>query len=160
MSVADRQKQIEQAEEILGERLSDVGFAKGLFFGDYLAERLLAYPDFSPDGRLDPLLDRLRDFCDRQIDPAAIDTSGEIPPAVIDGLGKLGILGACLPRSCGGLGMSQTSYCRLLEILGAHCGSTALFVNAHHSIGPRALVLLVRATRCRPDAASEIMGQV
>jgi alkylation response protein AidB-like acyl-CoA dehydrogenase len=37
--------------------------------------------------------------------------------------------------------MSQVSYCQVLEVLGAYCGSTALFVNAHHSIGPRALVL-------------------
>jgi alkylation response protein AidB-like acyl-CoA dehydrogenase len=29
----------------------------------------------------------------------------------------------------------------MIEVLGGHCGSTALFVNAHHSIGPRALVL-------------------
>src|SRR4029079_18375083 len=27
------------------------------------------------------------------------------------------------------------------QVLGGHCASTALFVNAHHSIGPRALVL-------------------
>jgi acyl-CoA dehydrogenase family member 9 len=37
--------------------------------------------------------------------------------------------------------MSQTAYCRLVEVLGGHCGGTALFVNAHHSIGPRAIVL-------------------
>ena len=28
-----------------------------------------------------------------------------------------------------------------MEVLGGHCGGTALFVNAHHSIGPRAVVL-------------------
>jgi len=60
---------------------------------------------------------------------------------VIDGLGKLGVLGACLPKSAGGLDLTQTEYCRLLEILGGHCAGTALFVNAHHSIGPRAIVL-------------------
>src|SRR5690606_868671 len=65
----------------------------------------------------------------------------EIPAEVINGLGQLGILGACLPRAAGGLELSQTSYCQLLEVLGAHCASTALFVNAHHSIGPRAIVL-------------------
>ena len=37
--------------------------------------------------------------------------------------------------------MSQTQYCRLVERLAGHCGSTSLFVNAHHSIGPRAIVL-------------------
>ena len=60
---------------------------------------------------------------------------------MIDGLGQLGVLGACLPTDCGGLGLSQAAYCRMLEVLGGHCGSTALFVNAHHSIGPRAIVL-------------------
>ena len=59
----------------------------------------------------------------------------------IDGLGQLGVLGACLPQEFGGCGFSQTAYCQMMEVLGGHCGSTALFVNAHHSIGPRALVL-------------------
>ncbi len=53
----------------------------------------------------------------------------------------LGMLGACVPKECGGRGLTQTQYCRLLEVLGGHCASTALFVNAHHSIGPRAIVL-------------------
>ncbi|MCA9210678.1 MAG: acyl-CoA dehydrogenase family protein, partial [Planctomycetales bacterium] len=60
---------------------------------------------------------------------------------VVQGLGRLGVLGACLPSAAGGLELTQTEYCRLLEVLGGHCGSTALFVNAHHSIGPRAIVL-------------------
>ena len=32
-------------------------------------------------------------------------------------------------------------YCRLLEVIGSRCSSTAIFVNAHHSIGMRALLL-------------------
>jgi len=35
----------------------------------------------------------------------------------------------------------KTSSSRLLEVLGGHCAGTALFVNAHHSIGPRSIVL-------------------
>ena len=45
MTAPDRQQQIAQAEEILGDRLQQVGFVKGLFFGQYLGERLLPYPD-------------------------------------------------------------------------------------------------------------------
>jgi alkylation response protein AidB-like acyl-CoA dehydrogenase len=138
---ATRQEQIKQAEEILGDRLQMAGFVKGLFFGQYLHERLLPYPDLSRDEHTTQLVADLKAFCEERIDPAAIDRRAEIPAEVIAGLGKLGILGACLPADCGGLGLSQTSYCRLLEVLGGHCGSTALFVNAHHSIGPRALVL-------------------
>src|SRR6476661_5239886 len=141
MAVPDREKQLAQAEEVLGDRLKQVGFVKGLFFGQYLADRLLPYPDAAHDAATTDLAQRLREFCNREVDPVAIDRQAEIPQRVIDGLGKLGILGACLPRDCGGLALSQASYCRLLEVLGGHCGSTALFVNAHHSIGPRAIVL-------------------
>ena len=141
MNEAQRQEQMKQAEEILGDRLAQVGFVKGLFFGQYLADQLEPYPDTSHDERTNQLVADLRAFCRDKIDPVAIDRRAEIPPEVVRGLGELGVLGACLPTSCGGLALSQASYCRVLEVLGGHCGSTALFVNAHHSIGPRALVL-------------------
>lgn len=141
MTTPDRQQQIQQAEEILGDQLQDIGFAKGLFFGQYRGERLLAYPRLDADERAGQLVASLREFCSREIDPVAIDRDARIPDSVVRGLGSLGVLGACLPRSGGGLAMSQVSYCQVLEVLGGHCGSTALFVNAHHSIGPRALVL-------------------
>src|SRR6059058_5046793 len=134
-------KQIAEAEELLGDRLKQAGFVKGLFFGQHLSERLLPYPDADADHAAIGLAERLRQFCQAEVDPVAIDRQAEIPQSVINGLGRIGVLGACLPRDCGGLGLSQTSYCRLLEVLGGHCGSTALFVNAHHSIGPRAIVL-------------------
>src|SRR5262245_54922224 len=141
MAAPDREKQLAEAEEILGDRLKQVGFVKGLFFGQYLADRLLPYPDAARDIATTELAQRLREFCAREVDPVAIDRKAEIPQSVIAGLGRLGVLGACLPRDCGGLGLTQASYCRLLEVLGGHCGGTALFVNAHHSIGPRSLVL-------------------
>jgi alkylation response protein AidB-like acyl-CoA dehydrogenase len=139
MTGPNRDRQIAEAEEILGDRLSRLDLAKGLFFGD-LVSRLPAYPLYA-DPATAELKSRLRRFCREQIDPVAIDRQSEIPQPVVRGLGELGILGACLPTSCGGLGMGQTAYCQLLEVLGGHCASTALFVNAHHSIGPRALVL-------------------
>jgi alkylation response protein AidB-like acyl-CoA dehydrogenase len=45
------------------------------------------------------------------------------------------------PEEYGGRGMSQLGYCRIMEIIGGHCASTAVFVNAHHGIGIRALLL-------------------
>lgn len=140
-SAANREKQIKQAEELLGDGADRIGFAKGLYFGRYLNRKLLPYPDLIADQGTSALVDQLRRFCVEQIDPVAIDRDQKIPDQVVQGLGRLGVLGACLPRRCGGLEMTQTSYCRLLEVLGGHCASTALFVNAHHSIGPRALVL-------------------
>lgn len=150
MNQAERDKQIAQAEELLGgSNLERAGFAKGLYFGHYLNERLLPYPDLSHDDDVHDKVEELRTFCREQIDPVKIDREAMIPDSVVAGLGRLGVLGACLPKSCGGLEWSQTQYCKLLEVLGGHCASTALFVNAHHSIGPRALVLF--GTRAQQD---------
>ncbi|HEX3997318.1 MAG TPA: acyl-CoA dehydrogenase family protein [Pirellulales bacterium] len=140
MADSQREKQIAQAEEMLGDRLAKASFAKGLFFGRFLNDKLLPYPVGS-DQQTERMIAELRQFCTENVDPIAIDREAMIPQSVVDGLGRLGVLGACLPVECGGRGLSQTSYCRLLEVLGGHCASTALFVNAHHSIGPRAVVL-------------------
>ncbi len=141
MAQTSREKQMAEAEELLGDSLSRVGFVKGLFFGRHLAGRLPAYPKFHDDDEVGQQVARLREFCEREIDSATIDREARIPDQVIRGLGQQGVLGACLPVESGGKGLSQASYCRLIEVLGHHCGSTALFVNAHHSIGPRAIVL-------------------
>src|SRR5262249_26492256 len=141
MSLTQREQQIADAEELLGDRLNHVGFAKGLFFGTFAHQKLLDYPDLASDHATAALAEQLRQFCQAEIDPVAIDRDARIPDRVVTGLGQLGMLGACLPKECGGCGLTQTQYCRLLEVLGGHCASTALFVNAHHSIGPRALVL-------------------
>jgi alkylation response protein AidB-like acyl-CoA dehydrogenase len=136
-----RDKQIAEAEELLGEAPPTRGFAKGLFFGEFLNDKLPLFPDLTTDPATDRLVEKLKRFCHDYVDPVAIDREAMIPQTVVDGLGQLGVLGACMPKECGGLGLSQTAYCRLLEVLGGRCASTALFVNAHHSIGPRAIVL-------------------
>ncbi|HEX8199951.1 MAG TPA: acyl-CoA dehydrogenase family protein, partial [Isosphaeraceae bacterium] len=75
------------------------------------------------------------------IDAAAIDRDATIPADVIRGLADLGVLGMTAPPQYGGRGFRQLGYCRVMEVLGGHCASTAVFVNAHHSIGIRALLL-------------------
>src|SRR5688572_14475018 len=141
MSTTDREKQIAEAEELLGDSLRGVGYAKGMYFGLLQNAKRPDYPSYHLDDATNRLVEDTRQFCQAEIDPVQIDRDADIPPHVIQGLGKLGLLGACLPKQFGGLGMTQAGYCRLIEVLGGHCAGTALFVNAHHSIGPRALVL-------------------
>ena len=51
------------------------------------------------------------------------------------------MLGMTAPAEFGGHGFSQLANTKIMEIIGGHCASTAVFVNAHHSIGIRALLL-------------------
>jgi hypothetical protein len=98
MTVSQREKQIADAEEMLGETLHRPGFAKGLYFGECLAAGQLPCPDFHRDARANQLVEDLRIFCRDHLDPLQIDRDQRIPDGVIRGLGELGVLGACLPK--------------------------------------------------------------
>ena len=138
-----REQHLRQAEELLFSGPPSISFAKELFHGRFAAELILPYPRLEPNesSRVETALGELRDFCDAHLDAAEIDRQSDIPRNVIDGLGRLGILGMTAPESVGGRGFSQLAYCRILEELGSRCSATSIFVNAHHSIGIRALLL-------------------
>src|SRR6266513_3578717 len=140
---AQRQKEIQQAEELLFAGPQALGFAKGLFQGHFVADWVMPYPRIPATQRveLDETLKELREFLDQHLDPAEIGRQADIPREVIDGLGRVGVLGMTAPSQYGGHGFSQLANTRILEELGTRCASTSVFVNAHHSIGIRALLL-------------------
>jgi alkylation response protein AidB-like acyl-CoA dehydrogenase len=140
---AQRQKEIQQAEELLFAGPQAIGFAKGLFQGHFVADWVMPYPRIpaAQQVELDATLTELRQFLDEDLDAAEIDRKAEIPRSVIDGLGRVGVLGMTAPKEYGGHGFSQMANCRILEEIGRRCASTSVFVNAHHSIGIRALLL-------------------
>ena len=100
-----------------------------------------AIPAAQDSSKVATVADELRRYCQDHIDPVAIDRNAEIPQERHRRPGQAGRARGVPAGLVGGQGLSQTAYCRLIEVLGGHCASTALFVNAHHSIGPRAIVL-------------------
>src|SRR5215212_8661877 len=140
---AERQKEIQQAEELLFAGPQALGFAKGLFQGHFVSDWVMPYPRIPPaqQTELDDTLTELRKFLDEDLDAAEIDRQSDIPRTVIDGLGRVGVLGMTAPKEFGGRGFSQMANCKVLEEIGKRDASTSVFVNAHHSIGIRALLL-------------------
>ena len=140
---AQRQKEIQQAEELLFAGPQALGFVKGLFQGHFVSDWVMPYPRIAVGQQveLDKTLKELREFLGAKLDPAAIDRNADIPREVIDGLGRVGVLGMTAPAEYGGRGFTQMANCKVLEEIGRRCASTSVFVNAHHSIGIRALLL-------------------
>ena len=140
---AQRQKEIQQAEELLFTGPQALGFVKGLFQGHFVSDWVMPYPRIpaTQQAELDQTLKKLREFLDAKLDPVAIDRHADIPREVIDGLGRVGVLGMTAPSEYGGRGFTQMANCKVLEEIGRRCASTSVFVNAHHSIGIRALLL-------------------
>jgi acyl-CoA dehydrogenase family protein 9 len=140
---AQRQKEIQQAEELLFAGPQALGFAKGLFQGHFVSDWVMPYPRIpaAQQAELDETLTELLKFLNEDLDAAEIDRQANIPREVIDGLGRIGVLGMTAPKEYGGRGFSQMANCKVLEEIGRRCASTSVFVNAHHSIGIRALLL-------------------
>ena len=138
-----RQREIKEAEELLFTGPQALGFAKGLFLGQFVSDWAMPYPRIpaAQQAELDKSLAEIRAFLDEHLDPVAIDRNADIPRHLIDGLAHTGVLGMTAPKEYGGRGFSQRAYCKILEEIGARCASTSVFTNAHHSIGIRALLL-------------------
>jgi alkylation response protein AidB-like acyl-CoA dehydrogenase len=157
--LAQREKQMREAEDLLAAMPQKVGVAKAMFEGRFVPDWIFPYPQLPTSQRaeVEQAVAQLERFCDEHLDPVQIDREADIPREVIDGLAELGVLGMTAPTRHGGRGFSQMGYCRLLEVIGARCSSTAIFVNAHHSIGMRALLLFgtdEQKRRWLPDLVS------
>src|ERR1700730_4762263 len=92
---AQRQKEIAQAEELLFAGPQALGFAKGLFLGRFVSDWVMPYPRIAAaeQTQMDKSLAEVRAFLDAELDAAAIDRQADIPRSVINGLGRVGVLG-------------------------------------------------------------------
>jgi len=79
----------------------------------------------------------VRDFAQNEVQPAAQerDHSGEFPWDLVRRMGSLGLLGLPIPEEYGGGGADTTCYAIAVEELARVCGSTAITVAAHTSLG-------------------------
>src|SRR5690349_16629186 len=104
--LAEREKQMQQAEEILGSLPQKPGVAKGLFAGEFVADWVFPYPALSGEQAraVSTAVAEVTRFCDEHLDPVKIDREADIPRDVIDGLARIGVLGMTAPRELGGQG--------------------------------------------------------
>src|SRR5438094_6354094 len=112
-------------------------FVRDLCLGKFRFDLIHPDPEQDPEEiRLaKPFLDKLERFLREDVDSDRIDREGEIPEAVIQGLRDLGAFGIKIPREYGGLGLSQLSYMKAIELVSSVDGSLTALLSAHQSIG-------------------------
>jgi alkylation response protein AidB-like acyl-CoA dehydrogenase len=64
-----------------------------------------------------------------------VDRTGETPQNAYKGLADLGAFALKVPKEYDGMGFSQYSYNRIMHLISSYCGSTAVLLSAHQSIG-------------------------
>src|SRR5262249_25331955 len=117
-------------------------FASDLFMGAFNPPNAFPMQTIEDRDQGDAFIRSLERLLHDHVDADEIDRTGEIPDAVIRELASLGAFGIKISPQYGGLGLSQTNYCRAAMVLGGYCGNVTALLSAHQSIGvPQPLIL-------------------
>jgi alkylation response protein AidB-like acyl-CoA dehydrogenase len=118
-------------------------FTRGLFGGTIADEILFPYPRISDDEdrRVTAFLAELKEFLDRNVDREWIDEHEQVPAEVLEGLRRIGLFGISIPAEHGGMGLSQSAYCRVFELVTGYDVGLAIILGVHLSIGIKGVVL-------------------
>jgi len=118
-------------------------FAKDLFLGKFNKGRVMPFPkalDEDQSKLLGSLIDPVERYFLEKVDSSKIDEESKIPDEVMNGMKEMGLFGLQIPEEYGGLGLSNTSYARVVE---AVCSDPAISTTlmAHQSIGLKGILI-------------------
>lgn len=74
-------------------------------------------------------------------DAARNDREEAIPPEIFSQLRDMGVFGLQVPPEFGGLGLNNTQYARIVEIVGGYDLGIGIALGAHQSIGFKGIML-------------------
>jgi alkylation response protein AidB-like acyl-CoA dehydrogenase len=142
--MSEGQRAALQVTEAARESHADLSFVAHLFMGRWRPDKLHPVTEIAGEERerAARFLAEVGVYLHEHVDAEEIDRTGEISPEVRAGLARLGVYGIKVPREYGGLGFSQTTYCRACQLIASHCMNTFAHVSVHQSVGvPQPLML-------------------
>lgn len=119
-------------------------FAMNLFRGRVMSDEVFPYPEVLTNEQkemLQALIDPTAKFFEEQNDALKNDALEKVEDHVMEGLKALGAFGLQVPEELGGVGLSNTQYARLVEIVGSHDLGVGITLGAHQSIGFKGILL-------------------
>ncbi len=134
--IASEEEAREIAESARETEWQHPSFVRELFLGRFRLDLIHPHPpnDLAEEARAKPFMDKLRALMER-VDSEEIDRAGEIPESIVQELREMGAFGIKIPKEYGGLGLSQMSYIRAIEMVTSKDGSITALLSAHQSIG-------------------------
>lgn len=109
-----------------------------LFLGSTNTEQVFPFPDVltaEQKETLQMLVDPTQKFFEEVNDAARNDREAAVPEETMQGLRELGAFGLQVPAELNGVGLSNTQYARLVEVVGGHDLGVGIVLGAHQSIG-------------------------
>ncbi len=133
----EKRESLELAEGSRESEWDYPSFVRDIFHGKLSWDLIHPFPEQSESDKKigAEYLEKLKGFLQANLDPDEVDKTGEIPPHVIKGLADLGAFSMKIKPEYNGLGLSQINYNRAMHLVASYCGSTAVLLSAHQSIG-------------------------
>merc|ERR1719220_727439 len=119
-------------------------FAQNVFRGLVVPDQAFPYPqplDEEQAENLAMLVEPTEKFMTEVNDPAWNDTNEKVHPDTVQGLRELGAFGLQVPVELDGVGLTNTQYARLTEVVGGNDLGVGIFIGAHQSIGFKGILL-------------------
>ncbi|XP_072114640.1 very long-chain specific acyl-CoA dehydrogenase, mitochondrial isoform X5 [Mobula birostris] len=119
-------------------------FAVNMFRGLIQTEQVFPFPSVLNDEQaqfLQELTGPVSKFFEEVNNPAINDSLEMVEESTMQGLKEMGAFGLQVPSELGGLGLTNTQYARLVEIVGMHDLGVGITLGAHQSIGFKGILL-------------------
>uniref|UniRef100_A0A8C5K973 Very long-chain specific acyl-CoA dehydrogenase, mitochondrial n=1 Tax=Jaculus jaculus TaxID=51337 RepID=A0A8C5K973_JACJA len=119
-------------------------FAVGMFKGQLTTDQVFPYPSVLNEEQtqfLREMVGPVGRFFEEVNDPAKNDALEKVEETTLQGLKELGAFGLQVPSELGGVGLCNTQYARLAEIVGMYDLGIAVTLGAHQSIGFKGILL-------------------
>ncbi|CAG5132308.1 unnamed protein product, partial [Candidula unifasciata] len=133
-----------QDKQKSADKVDSKSFGLNLFRGQISADQVFPYPEVlstEQKQELQELVDPCARFFEEQNDAAKNDSLEKVEDSTMQGLREMGAFGLQVPQEYGGLGLTNTQYARLVEIVGAHDLGVGITLGAHQSIGFKGILL-------------------
>uniref|UniRef100_A0A8C9W6T9 Very long-chain specific acyl-CoA dehydrogenase, mitochondrial n=1 Tax=Scleropages formosus TaxID=113540 RepID=A0A8C9W6T9_SCLFO len=125
-------------------RQESMSFAVNMFKGHISTAQVFPFPSVLNEEQtqfLRALVGPISRFFDEVNNPMKNDELEQVEESTLQGLKEMGAFGLQVPADLGGLGLSNTQYARLVEIVGMHDLGVAITLGAHQSIGFKGILL-------------------
>lgn len=119
-------------------------FMANIFRGNLVSSQLFPFPDILTTDQKEltaSLIDPFERFFSDVNNAARNDENAVIDENTLEKLWELGAFGIQVPHDYGGLGLNNTQYARLCEIVGANDLGLGITIGAHQSIGFKGILL-------------------
>ncbi|XP_032643416.1 very long-chain specific acyl-CoA dehydrogenase, mitochondrial-like [Chelonoidis abingdonii] len=119
-------------------------FVMNLFNGQFVPDNVFPFPSvlsMEQMQSLQALVDPCTRFFEEVNDPVENEKLESIETATLEGLKEMGAFGLQVPEELGGIGLTNTQYARVVEVVGVHDLGVGISLGAHQSIGFKGILL-------------------